>query len=450
MLLPVLLDRSRPESLTTQLSSQLREAIERGMIPAGLRMPSSRSLSEQLGISRNTAVRAYDILVMEGFATASPASGIFATRPAVVTPLSMAVLADRSVPLVAASLPFRGLRPASEQHRLSFDFAPGRPNPRLFPLRSWRRLVVGALSQGGTADLSRHGDPGGLSDLRAALSTFLSATRGMAADPSRIIITHGAQEAYSLAARLLLAPGRTAVMEDPCYRGAASAFEAAGATLSGVPVDADGLRPDALPDGGALLYLTPAHQYPTGAVLPMHRRRAVLDWARQTGCVIVEDDYDGDLRYEGSPLPSLAGAAPDLTIHVGSFTPTLGAGLRLGFMVVPPSLVEPLTAAKAAQTHSNPWLEQAVLAGFLRGGGYARHVARLRTAYREVRDATLGALVQQFGEVSAQGANCGLHMLWMLPPGCPRQGRWNCWRGARASASIRSGRPPSGSRRQRR
>ena len=423
MQLPVLLDRSRPESLTAQLATQLRDAIERGMIPAGLRMPSSRALSEQLGISRNTAVRAYDIPVMEGFAAATPASGVFAVRPSILVPAPVeAATAGAALSLASAGQDLRSLRPAAAQHRVSFDFAPGRPNPRLFPLRGWRRLVLAALSQSGTAELSRHGDPGGLSDLRAALSTFLSATRGMAADPSRIIVTHGAQEAYALAARVLLGPGRTAVVEDPCYGGAASAFEAAGATLLSVPVDAEGLHRDALPEGGAVLYLTPAHQYHTGGVLPMHRRRAVAEWARRTGCVIIEDDYDGDLRYEGSPLPSLAGLAPDRTVHIGSFTETLGAGLRLGFMVVPRSLVEPLTAAKASQTHSNPWLEQAALAGFIRSGSYARHLAKLRAAYRETRDAALAALVQQFGEANVQGAGGGLHMLWTLPPGVPGAG----------------------------
>ena len=423
MQLPVLLDRSRSDSLTMQLASQLREAIGRSMIPAGTRLPSTRRLSEQLGISRNTAVRAYDILIMEGFAAAAPASGIFAAKPPVLMPpLTEAETPDGVIGLTAPAFDTRGLRPAAERHRLSFDFVPGRPNAQLFPLRTWRRLLLSALSQGGATELSRHGDPGGLFDLRAALSNILSTTRGMVADPARIIITHGAQEAFALVARVLLAPGRTAVMEDPGYRGAADAFAAAGATLVGVPVDTEGVRPDALPKAGTVLYLTAAHQYPTGGVLPMPRRRAVVEWARRTGCVIVEDDYDGDLRYEGSPLPALIGTAPERTIHIGSFSETLGAGLRLGFMVVPPGLVEPMIAAKALQSHGNAWTEQAVLARFIGGGGYAAHLARLRSAYRESRDATLAALTQQFGEADVRGAGIGLHMLWTLPPGMPEAG----------------------------
>jgi GntR family transcriptional regulator/MocR family aminotransferase len=423
MQIPVLLDRSRTEALTGQLVSQLRDAIRRDMIPSGTLLPSSRRLSDQLGISRNTAVRAYDLLVLEGYAETRPASGIFAAKPPMVLqdglvepPPAVASPALPGTPAYAQ----RRLRPAGDQHRLSFDFFPGRPNAGLFPLRTWRRLLLSGLARGGANELSRHGDPGGLFDLRAALSTFLSATRGMVADPARIIITNGAQEALALAARVLLEPGAVAVTEDPCYAGAAGAFEAAGATLVGVPVDADGIRTEALPAGpAALLYLTPAHQYPTGRVLAMHRRQAVIDWARRTGCVIIEDDYDGDIRYEGSPLPAIAGAAPDRTIHIGSFTETLGGGLRLGFMVVPPALVEHIRAAKALQSHGNSWLEQAALGEFIRGGGYAAHLARLRAIYRESRDMLLATLGRHFGDVDVSGESGGLHLLWKLPPGMP-------------------------------
>jgi GntR family transcriptional regulator/MocR family aminotransferase len=416
-----LLDRSRNEALTGQLVAQLRDAIHRDMIPSGARLPSSRRLSDQLGISRNTAVRAYDILMLEGYAESRPASGIFAVKPAMLAPQQPAIpQSDYVGPAGVPDYAQRALRPAGDQRRLSFDFFPGRPNANLFPLRTWRRLLLANLARGGAAELTRHGDPGGLFDLRSALSSFLSATRGVVADPARIIITNGAQEALHLAASVLLAPGAVAVMEDPGYAGAASAFQAAGAKLASVPLDGDGLRADLLPDGpAALLYLTPAHQYPTGRVLAMHRRQAVIAWARRSGCVIVEDDYDGDIRYEGSPLPAIAGAAPDRTIHIGSFTETLGAGLRLGFMVVAPGLVEHVKAAKALRSHGNSWLEQAALADFIQSGGYAAHLARLRAIYRETRDMLLAALVRHFGDVEVSGAGSGLHLLWTLPPGVP-------------------------------
>ncbi len=421
MQIPVLLDRSRTEPLTGQLVTQLRDAIRRDMIPSGTRLPSSRRLSDQLGVSRNTAVRAYDLLVLEGYAEARPASGLFAAKPPVMVQAADAPAA--ATPEAASAVPFyaqRKLRPGGDQHRLSFDFFPGRPNISLFPLRTWRRLLLNSLSSHGATEISRHGDPGGLFDLRAALSAFLAATRGIVADPGRIIITNGAQEAFGLAARTLLTPGAVAVVEDPCYASAASVFEAADAALVGVPVDADGLVTDALPPGpAALLYVTPAHQYPTGRVLAMHRRDAAVRWARASGCVIIEDDYDGDIRYEGSPLPAIAGAAPDCTIHVGSFTTTLGAGLRLGFMVVPPHLVDHVRALKALQSNGNSWLEQAALGEFIHGGFYVAHLARLRAIYRENRNMLLAALTRHFGDVEISGEASGLHVLWHLPPGVP-------------------------------
>jgi GntR family transcriptional regulator/MocR family aminotransferase len=424
MQIPVLLDRSRTEALTGQLVAQLRDAIRRDMIPSGTRLPSSRRLADQLGVSRNTAVRAYDVLVMEGYAETRPASGVFAAKPAVVAQVPRPETPPDAPAAAVPAYAQRKLRPGGDQHRLSFDFFPGRPNPSLFPLRAWQRLLQACLSRSGASELCRHGDPGGLFDLRAALSTFLATTRGIVADPARIIITNGAQEAFGLAARTLLGPGSIAVVEDPGYAAAASVFEAAGATLAGVAVDGEGLVTDALPAGpAALLYLTPAHQYPTGRVLTMQRRAAAISWARARGCIILEDDYDGDIRYEGAPLPAIAGAAPDCTIHVGSFTETLGVGLRLGFMVVPPHLAEHVRAVKALQSSANSWLEQAALAAFIQGGGFAAHLGRLRTIYRENRDMLLAALARHFGTADVSGEASGLHLLWHLPPGVPEAPR---------------------------
>ena len=420
MQLPLMLDRSRPEALTGQLVAQLRDAIRNDMIAVGTRLPSSRRLADQLGIARNTATRAYDVLALEGFAEARPASGVFASKPND----AFGPAANRpAMPLAvdpAQRLDVRSLHPTSDPHRLSFDFQPGRSNASLFPLRSWRRHLLAALSRGGATELSRLGDPAGLFELRSALAKYISATRGMVADPSCIIITSGAQEAFSLIGHALLGPNALAAVEDPGYASAARAFQSTGAELVHVPLDIEGVRPDALPQGPvALLYVTPAHQYPTGRVMPMSRRRALIEWARRSGCVIVEDDYDGDIRYEGSPLPAIAGAAPDCTIHVGSFTTTLGAGLRLGYMVVPPSRLDALRAAKSLNNHGNAWLEQATLAPFIHGGGYATHVAHLRAYYRERRDALLAALARHFGEPDVSGEANGLHLLWNLPPGMP-------------------------------
>jgi GntR family transcriptional regulator / MocR family aminotransferase len=432
MQIPVLLDRSQDSSLTEQLAEQLRNAIRQGRIASGTRLPSSRQLSEQLEISRNTVVRAYEQLAMEGYVDSRPASGMFAalhppdelTRPrdggAADAPTQGSRAVDMPKPLLTPRAPV-----LAPQHRgrISFDFFPGRPNAALFPIKTWRRLIHTALSHGGALGLSDYGDPGGLPALRSAIAHHLAAARGVIADPAQIVIVAGIQEGINIAARLFLAPGTVAAVETPCYQGAAFAFEAAGSPLASVPVDEDGLIPEDLPKRpAALLYLTPSHQYPTGYTFSLARRRAVIAWARRTGCYILEDDYDSDFRYEGSPLPAIAGMAPDCTIHLGTFSKSLGAGLRLGYMVVPPHLAEAARQVKMLFSSGNPWLEQAALAEMIRSGSYAAHLTRIRAHYRENRDCLLASLHRHFGEVAISGDAAGLHVFWELPPGVPDAG----------------------------
>jgi GntR family transcriptional regulator / MocR family aminotransferase len=427
MQIPVLLDRSRRDPLTSQLVEQLRDAIRHGRLRAGTRLPSSRRFSEQLEVSRNTVVRAYDTLVVEGYVEARPASGIFVAAHLPDSAVKTATQADARAGAAVLShmpLPPLPLRVHSlvhaQRNRLSFDFFPGRPSASLFPLKTWRRLLQSNLSHGGRIGLSQYDDPGGLPSLRAAIAGHLATTRGITADPRRIIIVAGAQEGISIASRLFLNHGTPSAVEDPCYQGAAFAFEATGSEMTSVPVDFDGLIPDDLPRRPtALLYVTPSHQYPTGYVLSAERRDAIVAWARRFGCYILEDDRDGDFRYEGSPLPAMAAMAPDCTIHIGTFSRTLGAGLRLGFMVVPEQLAGVVTAAKALLNNGNPWLDQAALAELMRTNSYAAHVLRARAYYKDSRDNLLAALRRNFGDVSVTGENGGLHLVWYLPAGVP-------------------------------
>lgn len=421
MQLPILLDRSRPESLTLQITAQLRDGIRRGLVRPGSRLPSSRELAAQLQIARNTVVRAYDTLVLEAYAEARPASGIFASLPPALASgvrLDDGQTAGHRLPRGGSAV--RAPKLVSEhRQRLTFDFFPGRPNAALFPARAWRRHIVASLSAG-AQEIARYGDPGGEFVLRSALSAHLATTRGIVADPSQIIVLNGAQEGVGLCARLFLDHGSVAVVENPSRQGAVFSFEAAGAEIVSVAVDEEGLRADDLPRREAtLVYVTPAHQFPTGNLLSMARRTALVEWARRNGCIILEDDCTGDLRYDGSPLPAIASLAPDCTIHLGSFSKTLGAGLRLGYMVVPPHYVEAARAAKALLNNGTAWLEQAALAAFMASGGYSAHLSRLRVSYRLSRDALLGALTRHFGQVEVGGVASGLHLLWRLPPGVP-------------------------------
>jgi GntR family transcriptional regulator / MocR family aminotransferase len=430
----LLLDRARSQTLTAQIVGQMRDAIRLGRITPGSRLPSSRRLSEQLGIGRNTVVRAYDTLLLECYAESRPASGIFATLPpldlrpaAVPSVLGKATARDRDgasftpPPLFARS--HANSVPVAQtpiRNRLSFDFAPGRPDPTLFPLKAWRRLLRACLAQSAAAGLTQPVDPFGLVALRSAISTHLASARGIVAEPGQIVITSGTAEGIALAARLLLRPGSVAAMEMPGYRPAAAAFEAAGAELAGVSVDEEGLFLAELPSRPvALLYLTPAHQYPTGHVLSPVRAGQVVRWARHTGCVIVEDDCGADFRYEGVVAPALAAAAPECTIHLGTFSQSLGAGLRLGYMVVPPSLVDAVRAAKALLNSGSPWLEQAAMGEFIRNGSFVSHALRMRAAYRERRDNLLAVLRRHFGDVEISGETGGLHLFWHLPAGVP-------------------------------
>ena len=427
MQIPVLLDRSRREPLTSQLVDQLRDAIRHARIRPGTRLPSSRRLSEQLAVSRNTVIRAYDTLIVEGYVEARPASGIFVSDSLPGTPVEAAastpeparagVLSHMPMP----PLPLRVQNVVDQQrNRLSFDFFPGRPNAALFPLKTWRRLLQSNLSHGGHIGLSQYGDPAGLPALRSAIADHLATTRGIAADPGRIVIISGAQEGISIAARLFLNHGTPSAIEDPCYQGAAFAFEATGSEITSVAVDFEGLIPDELPQRPtSLLYLTPSHQYPTGHTLSLARRHAIVAWARRYGCYILEDDRDGDLRYEGSPLQAIAANAPDCTIYLGTFSRTLGAGLRLGYMVVPEQLAGVVAAAKGLLNNGNPWLDQAALAEMMRAGSYAAHLLRSRARYKESRDCLMTALRRNFGDISVTGEAAGLHLVWYLPPGVP-------------------------------
>jgi len=426
MQISVLLDRSRPESLTAQMVDQIREAIRCARIGPGTRLPSSRRLSEQLAISRNTVVRAYDLLLMEGIVESRPASGIYVAEQlprhaALVQPASEL---RESQPRTRMPMPLRHARalraPQAAGNRLLYDFFPGRPSADLFPLKTWRRLLQNNLSHGGGAGLTQYGEPAGLPALRTAIANHLAAARGIVADPSRIVIVSGIQEGLALAARLYLARGALGVVEDPCYQGAALAFEAAGAEVASVAVDRDGLIPEYLPRRTAsLLYTTPSHQYPTGATLSAERRTEVIVWARRYGCYVIEDDYDCDIRYQGSHLPPLAALAPDCTIYIGTFSKSLGAGLRLGYMVVPEHIAEAVCAEKSLLNNGNPWLEQATLADFMHSGSYASHLLRVRSHYKDDRDCLVAALRRNFGDVLVDGDAGGLHVLWHLPPGIP-------------------------------
>lgn len=432
MRIPVDLDRSLAQPLASQLAAQLRQVIRHGHVASGTRLPSSRELAAQLGIARNTVVRAYDELSIEGLVESRAASGFFAVGEHVLgkarspscdaaTKPSTQKVYDSRLPL---PVPLPALTHIDVDRRLRYDFAPNRSRPELFPAKAWRRLIQGYLSYGAALGMGDYGDPSGLYALRTAIATHLAVSRGLGAEPAQVLVTGGVQEGLNLIARLFLGPGKTAVVEDPCYRGASAAFESSGATLEGVRVDEDGLVAEALPNARrTILYLTPAHQYPTGTTLSVKRRHLTIDWAREHGAYLVEDDCTCEFQYDGSPLQAVAGMAPDCTLYLGTFSTTLGAGLGIGFLVVPAHLVDAFRAAQSLFTNGRSWLTQAVLAEFIKSGSYAAHLARARAQYRESRDALLVTLRRHIGAVDVCGETAGLHVLWRLPAGVPAASR---------------------------
>jgi GntR family transcriptional regulator/MocR family aminotransferase len=362
------------------LEDALRAAVAGGRLAAGVRLPSSRVLAAELGLARNTVADAYAQLVAEGWLVARQGSG---TR----------VAAGGSG---LAPVPAPAVRP-----RPLFDLTSGAPDVSAFPRAAWQRAARTALSAA-PAEALGYPDPRGLPGLRTVLAAYLARVRGVRTSPEHLVICSGTTQALYLLATAL-APGSVAVES----HGLRLHREVLAPTGTVLPVDADGADVSLLGDDAAVL-LTPAHQFPLGGALSAARRTAVLDWARAAGSVVIEDDYDGEFRYDRRPIGALQGLAPDLVAYVGTVSKTLAPGLRLGWIAVPPALLDAVIAAKRLSGGGVGVLEQLTLASFLDSGGYDRHIRRSRLRYRRRRDLLVAALD---GRASVTGISAGLHAL---------------------------------------
>ena len=423
MELPLELDAASAVPLHRQLYAGLRNAIVAGRIAPGTRLPSTRSLAESLGVSRSTIISSFAQLQSEGYLEATTGSGTYvadelpdeggAPRPREQPGGASLRLSTYGAALLESA--------ALEPPRIAghIDFRDGRPAFDAFPFAAWRRCVASHVDAAPDG-LDYRDDPAGYPRLRAAIAAYLGGARAIACRAEDVVIVAGSQQAIDIVARVLIEPGDAVVLEEPGYLGAQRTFAANGADLRPIAVDRDGLRVDLLTaQAGAarLVYVTPSHQFPLGVVLSSERRRALIAWAERAGAVIVEDDYDSAYRYAGRSIPALYGIdTTGRVVYVGTFSKTMFPALRIGYMVVPPSLRRVVVAAKAFSDRQSPLLEQRALAAFIEGGDFERHLRRMRVLYRARRGALLDALHATFGErVEVLGESAGMHVVVRLP-----------------------------------
>jgi len=428
--------------LYQQIYRAFRNEILNRTLGTGERVLSTRDLASLLKVSRNTAVLAYDQLLAEGYLETR--KGAAGTVVAAFLPpdadLNSSLSRDRQQDttartgaprladagkriLKATRAESRSLGLATftwelEPPRMQYDFRPGRAAFGDLPYELWCRLLGSRARHASLRDLD-YGPPQGRQELREAIALRLRRLRGVDASPDRIVIVNGTQQALDLLSRVLLNPGDRVLMEEPHYTGARSAFKSAGAELVLSPVDGHGIRIPKPVTGRSrvrLVYCTPSHQFPTGVVLPIARRLELLDWASRAGAFIIEDDYDGEYRYDGPPLQALAGLdRTGRAIYVGTFSKVLFPALRLAYLVLPESLVEPVVAAKAVGDTGTATLEQLALADFISMGHFDRHLRRTNASNAARRNALVAAVQKEFAErAEICGANAGLHLLVWL------------------------------------
>lgn len=415
-------DRGSPEYDHRQLYTILQSGIRDAVLAAGSRLPPTRLLAQALGIARNTVVHVYEQLALEGYLQASVGRGTF--------------VADLGPRLARPPLPAAGVEAMSDRNTLSRRgaqlvqaagaaslqwgaFTPGVPEVRLFPSAVWSRLQARMWRTAQPQHLSYAtgaGDP----ELRQVLAEYLQGTRGMACTAEQIVITSGTQQSLHLVAQLLADPGDSFWLEDPGYWGARSVFRAMGLKLVPVAVDAEGMAPTArqMRVPPTAIFVSPSHQYPTGAIMGHGRRQQLLDYAAVHDVWVVEDDYDSEFRYGARPLPALQGLdTHGRVIYLGTFSKTLYPALRLAYLVLPPDLVAGFTRALIDLYREGQTPQQVVLARFMAEGHYTSHIRRMRGVYAARHDALIHAIRHHFGvQLPVIGGDAGLHLVLGLPP----------------------------------
>ncbi|MBI3650521.1 MAG: PLP-dependent aminotransferase family protein [Acidobacteria bacterium] len=431
MELAITLHHQANAPLHRQLYDALRQLILAGRLTPGERVPSSRALALSLGVSRTTVTQSYDQLISEGYLQTAIGSGTKVChqlpeellRPAPVKRTLKTATAKtrrqvRPLRLSAYGNSLTDVEPF-EPHETEtpIHFKSGRPALDEFPLRLWRRLLLRHYRTSNARMLDYADNAQGYRPLRETLAGYISRSRAVNCEAEQIIIVNGSQQALDLITQVLIERGDTVALENPGYLGARRAFLAQGAKLLPIPVDDAGLAVETLAAHSSInpkvVYVTPSHQFPTGAVLSLPRRFELLKWAEHTEALIIEDDYDSEFRYSSRPIPALQGLADSHSvIYVGTFSKILFPALRVGYMVVPEPLTRVFARAKWLADRQTPIVEQRVLRDFIKEGHLERHLRRMRTLYDRRRQTLVRALQYHCGErVEILGENAGMHLM---------------------------------------
>ena len=414
--------------LHRQFYESIRTAILRGQFAAGARLPASRRMAAEFSVSRNTITAAFEQLIAEGYLETRRGSGTY------VSPTIPDDLINIKPSKKAASSPANSKRQLSERGktivRAKSDWlmssgvprplAPCVPDAGDFPFEIWSQLAARRLKKP-KRSLFNYGEIAGYTPLREAIAAHLGATRGVRCTFEQVIIVSGTQQAADMTARVLLDPNDTVWAENPGYQGTRAAFIANNLKIAAIPVDEEGLNVEkgvAVAPHAKLICVTPSHQYPLGVTMSLARRFELLEWAKKREAWIFEDDYDSEFRYESRPLAALQGLDAEdggRVIYAGTFSKVLSPALRIGYLIVPPDLIEAFTAAKALLDRHSPVFEQIILADFFAGNHFARHLRRTRKIYAQRRQTLISAIKKELGEaVEIAASNAGLHLtIWL-------------------------------------
>lgn len=426
MELTIILDGSATLPLHQQLYEEMRQAILSGRLSPRRRLPSTRSLSKSLGVSRTTVTQSYEQLLSEGYVQTVVGSGTFVCaqlpddllHSTITEPIQKIFYPPVKLSQYGAKLA-EADRSLMSEPIAPINFRYGRPAFEQFPIKLWRKLLT-RHCQIDLPWLDYSTDPLGYEPLRIEIARYLSRARAVQCEPGQVMITNGTQQALYLVMRLLMDPGDAIALEDPGYPSARRIFLSQGAKLLPIGVDESGFMVSELSNYASepikLVYVTPSHQFPTGAILPLPRRLELLAWAQQTGALILEDDYDSEYRYGDRPIPALQGLDKSHSVlYIGTFSKVLFPSLRIGYLVLPPHLVSLFTQAKWLSDRQLPLLEQRVLADFIAEGYLERHIRKMRSHYDLCRQTLVQALKAHFGEqITILGEKAGIHLMARL------------------------------------